>query len=166
MLHRHKNFWKFITWEPQMLGRWNLPQLCIFMRPSIWQKIWPWPIGRGRVWPKSLWKNSPKIVFLAPFFGIFRTVSETITYVILCLALHHWWNGLYKSDLIWGCNLWKTTQKQPKILIFENLWKLVIQSTREIIYYRNYLQMNHETFQVILMTFISSFLPCLKRDTS
>ena len=30
-------------------------------------------------------------------------------------------------------------------------------------HYRNYLQMNHETIQVILMTFISSFLPCLLR---
>ena len=36
-------------------------------------------------------------------------------------------------------------------------------------HYRNYLRMNHETFQVILMTFISSSLPCLlrfKRDLS
>ena len=36
-------------------------------------------------------------------------------------------------------------------------------------HYRNYLQMNYEMFQVILMTFISSFLPCLlrfKRDKS
>ena len=36
-------------------------------------------------------------------------------------------------------------------------------------HYRKYLRMNHETFQVILMTFISSFLPCLlrfKRDMS
>ena len=36
-------------------------------------------------------------------------------------------------------------------------------------HYRNYLRMNHETFPVILMTFISSFLPCLllfKRDMS
>ena len=36
-------------------------------------------------------------------------------------------------------------------------------------HYRNYLRMNHETFQVILMTFLSSFLPCqlrFKRDMS
>ena len=36
-------------------------------------------------------------------------------------------------------------------------------------HYRNYLRMNHERFQVILMTFISGFLPCLlrfKRDMS
>ena len=36
-------------------------------------------------------------------------------------------------------------------------------------HYRNYLRINHETFQVILMTFISSFLPSLlrfKRDMS
>ena len=30
-------------------------------------------------------------------------------------------------------------------------------------HYRNYLRMNHETFQVILMTFLSSFLSCLLR---
>ena len=28
-------------------------------------------------------------------------------------------------------------------------------------HYRNYLQVNHEKFRVILMTFISSFPPCL-----
>ena len=26
MLHHHENFWKFITWQKQMLWRWNLPQ--------------------------------------------------------------------------------------------------------------------------------------------
>ena len=39
----------------------------------------------------------------------------------------------------------------------------------DIEHYRNYLQMNYEMFQVILMTFISSFLPSLlrfKRDKS
>ena len=30
-------------------------------------------------------------------------------------------------------------------------------------HYRNYLRMNHETFQVILITFISLFLTCLLR---
>ena len=39
LLHGPKNIWKFITWEPQMLSRWNLARLCIFMRPFIWQKI-------------------------------------------------------------------------------------------------------------------------------
>ena len=36
-------------------------------------------------------------------------------------------------------------------------------------HYRNYLQVSHKKFQVILMTFISSFPPCLlrlKRDMS
>ena len=35
-------------------------------------------------------KKTPKLGFLAPFLGIFRTTSKTVTYVILCLALHHW----------------------------------------------------------------------------
>ena len=35
-----RNIWTFITWEPQMLYRWNLPRLCIFMRPFIWHKNW------------------------------------------------------------------------------------------------------------------------------
>ena len=30
-------------------------------------------------------------------------------------------------------------------------------------HYRNYLRMNHETFQIILMMFISLSLPCLLR---
>ena len=63
MLHRTKNFWKFITWELQMLWRWNLPRLCIFIRPSIWQNIWTSPIGSGRAWPKNLWKKPQKLFF-------------------------------------------------------------------------------------------------------
>ena len=36
-------------------------------------------------------KRAKKIGFFAPFLGIFRTISKTITYVILCFALRHWW---------------------------------------------------------------------------
>ena len=39
MLHCHKNIWKFITWQPLMPYWWNLPRLCIFMRPLVCQKI-------------------------------------------------------------------------------------------------------------------------------
>ena len=66
MLHRHKNFWEFITLEPHMPWRWNLPRLHIFIRPFIWQKIWASPIGSGRVWSKNLLKKPKKIGFLGP----------------------------------------------------------------------------------------------------
>ena len=39
---------------------------------------------------EKLLKKSKKIGFLAPFLRIFRTISKTVTYVILCLTLHHW----------------------------------------------------------------------------
>ena len=48
MLNWYEKFWKFLTWQPQMLYSWNLPRLCIFMRPSIWQKIEACLIGRKR----------------------------------------------------------------------------------------------------------------------
>ena len=48
MLNWYKTLWKFITWQPQMLYSWNFPQLGIFLRPSIWQKIEAWLIGRKR----------------------------------------------------------------------------------------------------------------------
>ena len=48
-----ENIWTFITWKPQMLYLWNLPGLCISMRPFIWQKIGVPPIGRRRAWPKN-----------------------------------------------------------------------------------------------------------------
>ena len=40
---------------------------------------------------EKLFKKYQKIVFLAPFLRIFRSISKTITYVIHGLALHHWW---------------------------------------------------------------------------
>ena len=40
MLHCHQTIWKSITWEIQMLQTWNLPRLCISIRPFIWRKIW------------------------------------------------------------------------------------------------------------------------------
>ena len=61
--HCHENIWKFITLEPQMAERWNLPQLCIFMRPLLWQNIWAWDEGCGKTWLKNLWKKTKKLFF-------------------------------------------------------------------------------------------------------
>ena len=50
---------------------------------------------------------------------------------------------------------------------FYNILAVLLNSDTE--HYRDYLRINHETFQVIFITFISSFLPCLlrfKRDMS
>ena len=35
-------------------------------------------------------KKAKKIGFLDPFLGIFNNTPKPVTYVILCLALHHW----------------------------------------------------------------------------
>ena len=59
-------------------------------------------------------KISKNIVFLAPFLGIFSTISTTVT--LPCTASMV--EVLYKFDLIWGCNLPKTTQKLLKIQLF------------------------------------------------
>ena len=67
LLHCHENIWKFITFEPQMLGWWSLPWLCIIIRPLIWQKIGAWPVGCRRVWSKSLWEKAKKLVFRLHF---------------------------------------------------------------------------------------------------
>ena len=100
--------------------------VCLHETFHSWgQKIWPLPIGCGRVCPKELWKNKKKnIGFLAPFFGIFRTVSETVTYVILCLALHHWWKVC--TNLIWfGVVIYekptKSSQKSYSLIVQEPL---------------------------------------------
>ena len=49
-----------------MLWRWNLPELCISMRPFVWEKIWVPAFGRGGAWSKKL----PIIVFLDPILTI------------------------------------------------------------------------------------------------
>lgn len=35
----YADFWKLLTWQPQMLYRWNLPQFCTLKRSFLWQKI-------------------------------------------------------------------------------------------------------------------------------
>ena len=63
LLYRYENIWKLITLEPEMLCWWNLPRVCIFMRPFTWPKIGACPLGRRKTWPKNLWKKAKK-----PFF--------------------------------------------------------------------------------------------------
>ena len=46
-----ENIWALITWQPQMLWRWNFSGLCISIRPFILQNIWVSPLGCGRMWP-------------------------------------------------------------------------------------------------------------------
>ena len=70
LLHCHKNIWKFITLEPQILCWWNLPGLCITKRSFIWQKFGALPIGRRRAWLKNLWKKAKKLFFWLHFLEI------------------------------------------------------------------------------------------------
>ena len=69
-----------------MLWRWNLPGLCIFMRPFIWHNIWALPLGRKRAWSKNLWKKAKKSVF-APNFDQFFKIQQKLSN-IWCVTLH------------------------------------------------------------------------------
>ena len=73
-----------------MLWRWNLPGLCIFMRPFIWHNIWALPLGRKRAWSKNLWKKAKKSVF-APNFDHFFKIQQKLSN-IWCVTLH-WISG-------------------------------------------------------------------------
>ena len=86
MLHHHENIWKFINWQPQMLQRWNLSRLCIFMRPFIWKKIRASSIGRERAWPKKLWKKAKNSVFWLNFLEFSRLYQKL--YHMSCITLH------------------------------------------------------------------------------
>ena len=58
----------YITWQPQMLYQWNLPGLCISMRPFICPNIGASSIRRKRAWSKNFWKRTTKWGFSANFF--------------------------------------------------------------------------------------------------
>ena len=105
------------------------------MRPFIWQKIRGWHIGCARTSSKNLFKNAKKSFFLAPFLGIFLNISKAITYVILCLALHHWWK--FCTNWTWfGLVIYqkppKSSQKSYFLLIQDTL-KLNNLTTRNAI---------------------------------
>ena len=48
-----ENIWTFITWQQQMVYSWNLPHLCISMRPFIWHKIGASETGGKWAWLKN-----------------------------------------------------------------------------------------------------------------
>ena len=81
-----ENIWKFMTWQPQTLYSWNLPQLCIPMRPFIWQKIGAWLIRHRKAWLKNLWKEATKWVFWPNFDHFFRTEQKLSN--IWCITWH------------------------------------------------------------------------------
>ena len=61
---------------------------------------------------------------------------------------------------------WRLAMRHEKSDYYNIIAELQNSDTK---HYRNYLQVSHKKFQVILMTFISSFPPCLlrlKRDMS
>ena len=69
-------------------------------------------------------KKAPKIGFLGPFLGIFYNISKPVTYVILCLVLHHWWK--FCANWTWfGLVIYqkppKSSQKSYFLLVRETL---------------------------------------------
>ena len=54
-----ENIWILITWQPQIVYSWNLPHLCISMRPFIWHKIGASPTVGNWAWSKTPPKMAP-----------------------------------------------------------------------------------------------------------
>ena len=76
--------------------------------------------GRGR----KTFEKIPKNGFFGSIFRIFKIISKTVTYVILCIALHGWWK--FGTNPTWFGPV--MSQKPPKIspkcpffLLWENL---------------------------------------------
>ena len=86
----YENLWKFITWEPQTLWRWNLAGLCISMRPFICPKIGAFPIRTNRVWSKNLWKQATKwgfwVIFLA-FSALYQKPQHIWYKILFCITV-------------------------------------------------------------------------------
>ena len=151
MIHPYENFWKFITWELYILWRWNLLRLCIFMRTFIWQKIWVSPIWSGRAWPKNLWKKPQKIDFLGSFLRIFNNISKPVTYVVLSLALNHWWK--FCTNWTWiGLVIYdkppKSSQKFYFLLVRETLKLYNLTTTNAIPMQLTRIVYLHEAFHL------------------
>ena len=78
----------------------KLTTIVIFMRPFIWKK----KIGRGRAWPRNLWKKTKESFFGLIIWNFQDSIkNRIICHTLLCTASLV--KILYKSDLIWGCNL-------------------------------------------------------------
>ena len=122
MLHRHENISNFLTSQPQMLQRWNLPRLCTSMWPLIWHKNWG---VTKRAWEgviQKLPKISQKFRFLAEFFWNFYISQKTVTYVVSYLPLYHWSKFGTNPTSFGGVIVEKPPRSSQK-LYFLLLWK-------------------------------------------
>ena len=108
-----------------MLYRWNLPRLCIFMKPLIWKKIRASTIGRGRAWPKNLWKKAKKLFSWLNFLEFSRLYQKPyhISYIILhCIT----GKNVVQIRLDLGLQSIKNhpkAAKNPTFCCYEKLWK-------------------------------------------
>ena len=114
---RYEKLWKYITWKPQELWTWNLPGLCTFMRPFIWQDLG----ATIREW-QGVAKKSPKRTPKSVFLGL---ISWNFQYHIKNRSLcdGKYWSALLfqifeESDCILGSYGQKTTKNFPKIVFF------------------------------------------------
>ena len=69
-------------------------------------------------------KKAKKSIFWGPFLGIFNNILKSVTYVILCLALHHWWK--FCTNWTWfGLVIYqkppKSSQKSYFLLVRQTL---------------------------------------------
>ena len=103
-----------------------------------------------RAWPKTSQKK-PKNRFFGSIFRIFRNISKTVTYVILCLALHHWWkfctNGTWFGLVIYQKPP-KSSQKSYFLLVWETLNLYNLTTTNAIKMNLTRIVYLHETFHL------------------
>ena len=103
--------------------------------------------GRG---PKTSEKAS-KIGFLGPFLRSFKNISKTVTYVILCFALHRWWKFCANRtwfEVVIREKPPKSSPKCPILLVRETLKIYNLRNTNAMKMKLTRIVYLHETFHL------------------
>ena len=141
---------KCITWQPQMLWRWNLPGLCISTKLFICPKIWLSPIRQKRVWFKNFWIPTTKWGFWINFLE-FSALSKNVIYVMQNIGLHYCSNfekNLTAFGGVMAEKPSKSTQKWYFLLVGKHLNIDNLATTNAILVKFTTLMYLHETFQL------------------
>ena len=106
--------------------------------------------GSGGVAGKPL-KKCPKMGFFGSIFRIFKIISKTVTYLILCIALHRWWKfgtNPTRFGLVMSQKPPKSSPKCPFFLLRENLKIYNLRTTNALNVKLTRIVYLHETFHL------------------
>ena len=106
--------------------------------------------GSGGVAGKPL-KKCPKMGFFGSIFRIFKIISKTVTYLILCIALHRWWKfgtNPTRFGLVMSQKPPKSSPKCPFFLLRENLKIYNLRTTNVMKMKLSKIVYLHETFHL------------------